>query len=88
MPHMHDVKQENKGIIREKTKTGFSDGRAETMGKKIRDAETKKIPFMLIVGNNEKENASVSVRRHGGEDHGEMPIDKFVTLFNEALNAE
>ena len=46
------------------------DNRSETMGKKIRDAEIQKIPYMIIVGENEENANKVSVRRHGGEDFG------------------
>jgi threonyl-tRNA synthetase len=46
------------------------DGRSETMGKKIRDAEVKKIPFMIIVGEQEEKTNTISVRRHGGEIWG------------------
>lgn len=41
------------------------DNRNETIGKKIREAETKKVPFMLIVGENEEREGTISVRRHG-----------------------
>ncbi len=64
------------------------DNRSETMGKKIRDAETQKIPFMLIVGENESENQTVSVRRHGGENLGEMPLEDFVSLIQSEIRAD
>jgi threonyl-tRNA synthetase len=64
------------------------DNRSETMGKKIRDAETQKIPFMLIVGENESENQTVSVRKHGGEDLGEMPIEDFISLIQKEIDAD
>lgn len=44
---------------------GLIDERNEKTGKKIRDAELKKIPYMLVVGENEAQNGSVSVRRRG-----------------------
>ena len=50
----------------------------EKTGKKIRDAELKKIPYMLVVGENEAQNGSVSVRRRGEGDLGAMSIDDFV----------
>jgi len=53
------------------------DNRSETMGKKIRDAETKKLPYMIIVGEKEKESSTISVRKHGGEDLGNFKIEKF-----------
>lgn len=60
---------------------GFVDHRAETAGKKIRDAEMKKVPYMLIVGEREVQEATVSVRRHGQGDLGSMPVDVFITRF-------
>lgn len=54
---------------------GLIDSRNEKTGKKIRDAEIKKIPYMLIVGEKEAENGTVSVRKHGGEDLGEMKME-------------
>ncbi|MBK43589.1 MAG: threonine--tRNA ligase [Flavobacteriaceae bacterium] len=53
------------------------DNRSETMGKKIRDAEIKKLPYMIIVGEKEKESSTISVRKHGGEDLGNFKIEKF-----------
>lgn len=61
---------------------GLIDDRNEKTGKKIRDAELKKIPFMLVVGENEQKNQSISVRRRGQGDLGEMPIDDFIKYFN------
>jgi len=62
---------------------GLIDDRNEKTGKKIRDAELKKLPFMLIVGENEENNGTVSVRRRGEGDLGEMTIDAFITYFKE-----
>ncbi|HLV23867.1 MAG TPA: threonine--tRNA ligase [Moheibacter sp.] len=56
---------------------GLIDNRNEKTGKKIRDAEMKKIPYMLIVGEKEAENGTVSVRKHGGDDLGEMTMEAF-----------
>ena len=53
------------------------DNRAETMGKKIREAETQKVPYMLIVGENEEKEGTVSVRKRGGEDLGSMSCRGF-----------
>ncbi|MET3730622.1 threonine--tRNA ligase [Moheibacter stercoris] len=59
---------------------GLIDNRNEKTGKKIRDAELKKIPYMLIVGEKEAENGSVSVRKHGEGDLGEMSLESFKDL--------
>ena len=67
---------------------GFVDDRNEKVGKKIRDSELGKIPFMLIVGEKEAENNQVSVRQRGGEDLGAMDTDAFAKLINNAIENE
>lgn len=59
---------------------GLIDNRDEKIGKKIRDAEIKKIPFMLIVGEKEQEEQRVSVRKHGHGDLGSLSLMEFVEL--------
>ena len=56
------------------------DDRSEKTGRKIRDAEVRKIPFMLIVGEREATERKISVRRHGGENLGSMNLQKFKNL--------
>ena len=63
---------------------GSIDSRDEKIGRKIRDAEVKKIPYMLIVGEKEMEEGKVSVRKHGQGDVGSMMIEEFENqLINE-----
>jgi threonyl-tRNA synthetase len=62
------------------------DERAEKIGKKIRDAEVMKTPYMLIVGEKEAEDWTVSVRRHGEGDKGTMKYQEFVSMFAEEVN--
>ena len=57
-----------------------TDARSEKIGKKIRDAEMKKIPYMLVIGDKEEQEGKVSVRRHGEGDKGQMSIDSFIEL--------
>ena len=66
--------------------SGLVDERNEKTGKKIRDAELKKIPFMLVVGENEEQDGTVSVRRRGEGDLGVMKMDDFVTYFKKAAD--
>ena len=61
------------------------DNRSETMGKKIRDAEIQKIPYMIIVGENEENANKVSVRRHGGEDFGMIDIEDFSKIIETEI---
>ncbi len=62
-----------------------TDNRSETVGKKIREAEVAKIPYMLIVGEQEEKNGTVSVRKHGGEDLGTRSIDQFIKMFTDEI---
>jgi threonyl-tRNA synthetase len=63
------------------------DRRNETVGKKIREAEMAKIPFMLIIGENEEEANTVSVRKHGGEDLGSITLAEFAGLVTKEINS-
>ena len=63
------------------------DSRNETIGKKIREAEMSKIPFMLIVGENDEKADTISVRKHGGEDLGAISIATFTELVNTEINS-
>ena len=66
----------------------YIDERSEKTGRKIRDAETAKVPYMVIVGENEEKDGTVSVRRHGNINDGTMPLGDFVTLIQNAIKAE
>ena len=59
---------------------GLIDLRDEKVGRKIRDAEVKKMPYMLIVGEKEMENGTISVRKHGGVDLGSITPEEFKDL--------
>jgi threonyl-tRNA synthetase len=67
---------------------GFVDDRNEKIGKKIREAELKKIPFMLVVGEKEAEEKQVSVRQRGEGDKGSMAVEAFATLVGQAIEKE
>ncbi len=67
---------------------GFVDDRNESIGRKIRDNELKKIPLLLIVGEKEADAGGVGVRIQGEGDKGFMKLDKFVQFFNELLEAD
>lgn len=64
---------------------GFIDNRDEKIGKKIRDAEVQKVPFMIIVGEKEEAEQQVSIRRHQHGDLGSFTLSEFAQMFkNEA----
>jgi threonyl-tRNA synthetase len=67
---------------------GYVDDRSEKVGKKIRDNELKKVPYMLIVGEEESAARSVSVRKQGetGGDQGKMTIAEFASMINAEVN--
>ncbi len=62
------------------------DNRNETMGKKIREAEMNKIPYMIIVGENEENENKISVRQHGGEDLGTISVEDFSEIVDTEIN--
>ena len=61
------------------------DERSEKTGKKIRDAETRKIPYMIIVGEKEENDGTLSVRKHGEGDLGTFTPEEFVTLVKKEI---
>jgi len=64
------------------------DDRNETIGKKIREAELQKYPFMLIIGEDEENNATVSVRKQGesGKSNTSMKVEDFISLIEEEVS--
>ena len=64
---------------------GYIDERAETIGRKIRDAEMKRTPFLLIIGEKEVNEGKISVRKQGDGDKGSMDVAEFSTYFNTLL---
>ncbi|WP_445381793.1 threonine--tRNA ligase [Robiginitalea sp. IMCC43444] len=63
------------------------DARSETVGRKIREAEMNKLPFMLIVGDQEMAQGTIAVRRHGGEDLGSISVEDFAALVSSEINS-
>ncbi|MDR0658002.1 MAG: threonine--tRNA ligase [Mediterranea sp.] len=63
------------------------DDRNEKIGRKIRDNEVKRIPYMLIVGEKEAENGEVSVRKQGEGDRGSMKFEEFGKILNEEVQS-
>lgn len=61
------------------------DNRNETVGKKIREAEMNKIPYIVIVGESEEKENKIAVRKHGGEDLGLLTVDEFSELISKEI---
>ena len=70
-------------ILKERDIRGFLDDRNEKIGRKIRDAEVSKVPFMLLVGEKEALDDKVAVRKHGEGDKGVMDLSDFVATFSK-----
>jgi threonyl-tRNA synthetase len=78
-------------LLRNSDIRGLVDDRDEKIGKKIRDAEIKKVPYMLIIGEKEEAEGTVSIRQHGKGDQGSMSVqeltDQITKEINDMLNA-
>ncbi|SFN89701.1 Ser-tRNA(Thr) hydrolase /threonyl-tRNA synthetase [Algoriphagus ornithinivorans] len=78
--------EEIKAILDENGISGSIDNRDEKIGRKIRDSEVKKVPFMLIVGEKEQENRKLSVRKHGEGDLGNYSPEEFIKYFQGIIS--
>lgn len=65
---------------------GIVDERSETIGKKIRDAEVNRIPYMLIVGEEEKKEGKVAVRKQGEGDLGSFSLEEFTAIIQTEID--
>jgi threonyl-tRNA synthetase len=72
--------------LQERDLRGYVDHRNEKMGRKIRDAEVGKVPFMIIVGEKEQADGMVSIRKKGEGDLGMMSLEAFMALAGEEIN--
>jgi len=84
----NDYAQNVLSVLNNSDIRGFVDDRNEKIGKKIRDNEMKKIPFMLVVGEKEAEEGKVSVRRHGQGDVGVFTIEEFSKLVATEIESD
>ncbi|GAA4297601.1 threonine--tRNA ligase [Nibribacter koreensis] len=81
----HDYAQKVYAILQDQDIRGYIDSRDEKIGRKIRDAEVSKVPYMIIVGEKEQENEIIAVRKHGYGDMGSMRVDAFIENFRAVL---
>jgi threonyl-tRNA synthetase len=77
-----------KNVMEENNIRVLIDERNEKTGKKIRDAELLKIPYMIIVGEKEEMDNTISVRQHKTGDLGSMNLNDFVGMLNEKITEE
>lgn len=83
----HAYAQQVYTVLQEADIRGVMDERDEKIGRKIRDAEVKKIPFMLIVGEKEAQEGSISLREHGKGDIGTFSQKDFIDYFRKRVQA-
>ena len=81
----HDYANKIMQLLKNYDICGRIDQRSETTGRKIRDAEVSKTPYMIIVGEKEESEGTVSVRKHGGDDLGSMKIDTLIDSINKEI---
>lgn len=72
--------------LQENDLAGYVDHRDEKIGRKIRDAEVNKIPYMLIVGEKEQAEGKISIRKKGEGDLGAMTVEEFMALAKQEIN--
>jgi len=81
----HDYANKVMQLLKNSDICGRIDQRSEKTGRKIRDAEVSKTPYMIIVGEKEESEGTVSVRKHGGDDLGSMKIDTLIDHINKEI---
>jgi threonyl-tRNA synthetase len=82
----HDYANNIKSQLESRDLGVYIDERAEKIGKKIRDTEVKRTPYMLIVGEKEVETSTISVRKQGEGDKGSLSIDEFISQVEKEIN--
>ena len=83
----HDYANKILRLLKNSDICGLVDERAETTGRKIRDAEVSKIPYIIIIGQQEKEKEMISVRKHGGEDLGVMKSEELIKMIKKEIDS-
>ena len=84
----HDYAEKLNELLKRNEIRTLIDMRSEKIGRKIRDAEMKKVPYMLIVGEKEMNENSVSVRKHGQGDLGSMSVEDFIAMIEKQVKEE
>ena len=82
----HDYAEKVSQLLKNYDICGPIDHRAETTGRKIRDAEVSKVPYIIIVGAKEEKEGKIAIRKHGGEDLGSMSVNDFKDLIKTEID--
>ena len=83
----HDYANKILRLLKNSDICALVDERSETTGRKIRDAEVSKIPYIIVVGQQEEEKEMISVRRHGGEDLGIMKSENLIKMIKKEIDS-
>ena len=81
----HDYANKVLQLLKNYDICGRIDQRSEKTGRKIRDAEVSKTPYMIIIGEKEESEGTISVRKHGGNNLGRMEVDKLIDAINKEI---
>ena len=81
----HEYAEKVSQLLKNYDICGPIDKRAETTSRKIRDAEVSKIPFIIVVGEREKAENKITVRKHGGENIGSIETEQFISIVQKEI---
>lgn len=84
----NDYAYQVKAALEKQEIRAYVDDRNEKIGRKIRDNEMKKVPYMLVVGEKEMAEGKVSIRKQGAGDGGQMTIEEFAAQIVAEVNAQ
>ncbi len=82
----HEYAENVRQLLKNYDICGPIDRRAETTGRKIRDAEISKIPYIIVIGEREEKEKKITVRKHGGENIGSITTEKFIELLQKEID--
>ena len=82
----HEYSENVRQLLKNYDICGPIDKRAETTGRKIRDAEISKIPFIIVIGEREEKEKKITVRKHGGENIGSITTRDFIKMLQKEIN--
>ncbi len=82
----HEYAENVRQLLKNYDICGPIDRRAETTGRKIRDAEISKIPYIIVIGEREEKEKKITVRKHGGENIGSITTENFIELLQNEID--
>ena len=82
----HEYAENVRQLLKNYDICGPIDRRAETTGRKIRDAEISKIPYIIVIGEREEKEKKITVRKHGGENIGSITTENFIEMLQKEID--